>query len=620
MLNLRMVISSVAQLTFSVLYSSKSSVWKLTDFGLSCEGSSKTNRPTQYGRGTPGYRAPELIESDREPSFNNKVDIWAMGCILYEFATGIRLFKSDWEVLKYSISGKDMEIVLDDTFDAFSKEYITEHIIEMLRIAPSERPSAANLSQDFTNSVRQFQVTKLNHHDRDQVGGKSALSIVNEEISGNSPPPAKRQRTGDGNDNPQNVSTLLPPLRSTGILPPFPEAMPLFSTGEEMQINYAEFAQNTPECPNLAYLIETLLLASKFGNTTEVRSLLEKGVDVNAVGEDNGNALMSAINAENEAMALLLLEMGADVNSEYRGAYPLHKASMFGLEAVVRLLLEKGAEVDIRSNEDETPLQVAANFGHGTILRVLLENGADINVKGLHGTSALQTAVGKCDESAARLLLENGANVNGGDFFETPLQVATRRGYESMVRLLLENGAEVNTYSFDETPLQVATSKGDESVVRLLLENGADVNAEGPYGTPLQVAISNEDESVVQLLLENGADVNANRFDGTPLQAATSKWDESVVRLLLENGAEVNAFGPKGNAIQIAALGENKEMHHPAAVLKRRKAVVRLLLENGADVNAEGPYGTAVQIAVSRREEWMVQLLLQNGAIYMPLE
>ena len=137
-----------------VLYSSKSSMWKLADFGLSIEGSSQ-DLPTKYSSGTPGYRAPELMDSNGNPAmYNNKVDIWAMGCILYELATGIRPFKSDWEVLNHRFSGKNINVVLDDMFDTHSVEIITKDIVDMLQVDPADRPSASFLSNEFNRKLR----------------------------------------------------------------------------------------------------------------------------------------------------------------------------------------------------------------------------------------------------------------------------------------------------------------------------------------------------------------------------------------------------------------------------------------------------------------------------------
>jgi serine/threonine protein kinase len=151
---------SVANLL--VLYSSKSSVWKLADFGLSTEGSSH-NLSTKYSNGTPGYRAPELMDSDGDPArvYNYKVDIWAMGCILYELATGIRPFKSDWEVLNHRFSRKNINVVLDDSFDTKSVETITKYTVDMLQIDPAVRPSASFLFNEFNRQLQLAQHSVL---------------------------------------------------------------------------------------------------------------------------------------------------------------------------------------------------------------------------------------------------------------------------------------------------------------------------------------------------------------------------------------------------------------------------------------------------------------------------
>jgi len=150
-------------------------VWKLADFGLSSEGSSKRNLPTKYSSGTPGYRAPELMDSGGDPvMYNNKVDIWAMGCILYELATGIRPFKSDWDVLNHRISKRNIEVVLDDTFDTHSIATTTQHIVEMLQIDPSDRPSASFLSEKFDQQLQ------LAHHNVLLITVADSVTLVAE--------------------------------------------------------------------------------------------------------------------------------------------------------------------------------------------------------------------------------------------------------------------------------------------------------------------------------------------------------------------------------------------------------------------------------------------------------
>jgi serine/threonine protein kinase len=100
--------------------------------------------------GSSGYRAPELMDSGRK-RYTNKVDVWSMGCILYEIATGNRAFEDDWEVLQYRYSGKSKNIVFEETFDSHSSETIANHVVEMLQISSSARPSASALSRGFVS-------------------------------------------------------------------------------------------------------------------------------------------------------------------------------------------------------------------------------------------------------------------------------------------------------------------------------------------------------------------------------------------------------------------------------------------------------------------------------------
>jgi serine/threonine protein kinase len=54
---------------------------------------------TRFSRGTQGYRAPEVLREDAR--YNNKADIFALGCILFEITIGKKLFRTDWGVREY---------------------------------------------------------------------------------------------------------------------------------------------------------------------------------------------------------------------------------------------------------------------------------------------------------------------------------------------------------------------------------------------------------------------------------------------------------------------------------------------------------------------------------------
>ena len=135
-----------------VLYSHKDQAWKIADFGLTSEGTSKSPNTTRYSRGTSSYRAPELI---REAKFTNKIDIWAIGCILYELVFKSKAFPGDAAVLDYALnnisSGRILALPFgpDTVSDETRKAFTSKIILEMLNIDPFKRPGAEQLYKRF---------------------------------------------------------------------------------------------------------------------------------------------------------------------------------------------------------------------------------------------------------------------------------------------------------------------------------------------------------------------------------------------------------------------------------------------------------------------------------------
>jgi hypothetical protein len=85
----------------------------------------------------------------------------------------------------------------------------------------------------------------------------------------------------------------------------------------------------------------------------------------------------------------MLLEKGADVNvkSGYRST-ALTLASWDGDTEIVRMLLEKGADVNAKDNNGSTALIKASLNGHTKVVSMLLEKGADVNAKNNAGNTA----------------------------------------------------------------------------------------------------------------------------------------------------------------------------------------------------------------------------------------
>lgn len=113
--------------------------------------------------------------------------------------------------------------------------------------------------------------------------------------------------------------------------------------------------------------------------------LLSKGADPCAMDpRDGGMApLHQAVANGAEPIALELLHAGADVRGKTaaEGLTPLHLAARGGHDALARLLIARGGEVNACANDGRTPLHLAAKHGRENTAKILLDNGADAKAK-----------------------------------------------------------------------------------------------------------------------------------------------------------------------------------------------------------------------------------------------
>ena len=118
--------------------------------------------------------------------------------------------------------------------------------------------------------------------------------------------------------------------------------------------------------------------------------------------------------------------------------------------AKVRLLVEKGADVNARTKQGISPLFIAAaHDGNVDVVKFLLDHGADAKAPGPAGaTGALMMSARANDTASVKLLLAKGAvaKAQGPNGF-TALISAAGYGNDELVKVLLEGGADVNAQS-----------------------------------------------------------------------------------------------------------------------------------------------------------------------------
>jgi ankyrin repeat protein len=130
------------------------------------------------------------------------------------------------------------------------------------------------------------------------------------------------------------------------------------------------------------------------------------------------------------------------------GWTPLHLAAHFGSQEAVRLLLNKGAQADARSNNalQNTPLHAAAAGRAAGAAALLLNYGASANARQQGGWTPLHAAAQNGDIEFARTLLEAGADVNArADNRQSPLDLALTKGQQAMADWLEARGASLSS-------------------------------------------------------------------------------------------------------------------------------------------------------------------------------
>jgi len=139
-------------------------------------------------------------------------------------------------------------------------------------------------------------------------------------------------------------------------------------------------------------------------------------------------------------------------------ADPIHDAAEDGDLAGVQAELDKGVDVNAKTDYGMTPLHFAAYSGHKEIAELLIAEGADVNAKEEGGGTPLLYAAIRGHKEIAELLIDKGADVNAKDKYGfTPLYQTARFGHKEVAELLIAKGADVNAKMLDgRTPLDWA--------------------------------------------------------------------------------------------------------------------------------------------------------------------
>jgi ankyrin repeat protein len=387
------------------------------------------------------------------------------------------------------------------------------------------------------------------------------------------------------------------------------------------------------------YGITPLLEASRTGDAAMMELLLRAGANPSLAHPEGQTPLLAAARSGSVPGVRLLLARGVDVNAaeSYQQTTAVMWAAAETHLDIVDLLIEAGADVNRqahvtsltdRKNADHpsggfTPLMWAARAGNDAMVRQLVARGANVNLKNGDNASAAMIAIYNDHFDVAATLIELGSDANDGSLYiATELRDATtdqfafdgsRRRPDNpntrtaldLMTLLLEKGADPNktftgqlhstsmpnTDRFDNTPFFRAAIAADVEALRLLIAHGAKVDLlpfvepppEKDTEKPADAAAPpagrrgnpNAGKTPVMVAMTGGRGPAMTggpgyiRDGAAPYREPGSRKPEEAFALLLAAGANPNAKGPDGNALlHQAARAGNVEMIRALATAK----------------------------------------------------
>lgn len=180
-----------------------------------------------------------------------------------------------------------------------------------------------------------------------------------------------------------------------------------------------------------------IIKAAKVGDAELLQSLLRDNLPAKLLI----NALCYSASNRHLQCCTLLLDNGTEVNGVgLYGSTPLSTAVAALDRAIVTMLLQRGADVNIGDELGRSPLMAAIlNFADIDLLRLLLDAGADTNAADHRGLTPLwATLLENGDSEIMRLLLEYGADATMPYFGKTLLEVVLKKGLMEFERVLVE--------------------------------------------------------------------------------------------------------------------------------------------------------------------------------------
>ncbi|KAG6362578.1 hypothetical protein INS49_007670 [Diaporthe citri] len=349
-----------------------------------------------------------------------------------------------------------------------------------------------------------------------------------------------------------------------------------------------------------------------------------KGAEVLEGNSDLFMRMLSFVVDEDDMMPSLSFETWMDTAAELASLLPNHHpmkpaldaipneqsspvflAAVFGVDGLLKLLVESGIEMDWnqRNKRGTTAVYLAAAFGNASTVSFLINQGAEVNVEcGRHGSPLHAACYGGHEEAVKRLLSHN-ASVTCGKRFENAFDACTHGDHEEIAIVLVQSGT-IKTQEDYEHALQAATEFGFISLLAELQKPSFKSFRQNDMidrqKARMTRAIKGGQLGVLRKVLSRASDPST-LVEADAVATAASCGHNDIIRFLLGIGMDIEAKGEFGTPLR-------------SACLMGRKSTVQLLMEQGAGVNSSSSENDTLHAAAGKGHAAIVKMLVQGGA------
>ncbi|XP_048794003.1 ankyrin repeat and SOCS box protein 3 [Lagopus muta] len=230
--------------------------------------------------------------------------------------------------------------------------------------------------------------------------------------------------------------------------------------------------------------MSALHLSARCGSLECVGVLLEAGVDPDQVTTESNTPLFLAVENGHVDVVRFLIQNGASVEGSHSwsGWNSLHQAAFQQHIEIMKILLEKRADIECKDDFGITPLFVAAQYGRLESLRTLISHGADINCQAKDRATPLLIAAQEGHAKCVELLLSEGADPNlycNEDNWQLPIHAAAEMGHKNILELLIPITNRICDKGKNKvSPVYSAIYGGNKECLEMLLKEGYSPDAQ----------------------------------------------------------------------------------------------------------------------------------------------